>query len=80
MSSTLFSPEKPPHRQTCTAVLTALEVDGKAGLSSEQTGQRLERYGANELPQPPSDPKWKKFIAQFKDPLTVLLLIATVIS
>ncbi|HPI73276.1 MAG TPA: HAD-IC family P-type ATPase, partial [bacterium] len=80
MSSTLFSPEKPPYRQNCKAVLTFLEVDAKAGLSSEQTSKRLERFGANELPQPPSEPKWKKFLAQFKDPLTVLLLIATVIS
>jgi len=80
MSSALFSPEKPPYRQTCTAVLTTLEVDAKSGLSSEQIGQRLQRHGANELPQPPSEPKWKKFLAQFKDPLTVLLLIATVIS
>ncbi len=75
----LFSGEL-PYRQRCEKILALLGVNPKAGLTAAEARQRLEKYGPNELPQEPPVPKWKKFFAQFRDPLTLLLLVATVIS
>ena len=62
------------------AVAQALDVDPTTGLSATEAARRLERFGPNELASAPPVPKWKKFLAQFKDPLVYLLLAATVIS
>ena len=61
-------------------VAKALDVDPNVGLSSAEAARRLERFGPNELAGAPPVPKWRKFLAQFKDPLVYLLLAATVIS
>jgi len=50
------------------------------GLSSAEAQRRLEKFGPNQLASAPPVPKWKKFLAQFQDPLVYLLLAATVIS
>ena len=61
-------------------VAKALNVDPATGLSSDEAKRRLEKFGPNELASAPPVPKWKKFLAQFEDPLVYLLLAATVIS
>ncbi|MBM6700229.1 cation-translocating P-type ATPase [Bifidobacterium pullorum subsp. saeculare] len=61
-------------------VAAALGVDPAKGLTSEEAKRRLEKFGPNELAQAAPVPKWKKFLAQFKDPLVYLLLAATAIS
>lgn len=61
-------------------VLMALASDTKQGLSTAQAQERLQQYGKNVLPIAPPVPAWLRFLAQFTDPLTILLLIATVIS
>lgn len=61
-------------------VAKALNVDPKQGLSDEEARRRLAKFGPNELASAPPVPKWKKFLAQFQDPLVYLLLAATVIS
>ena len=61
-------------------VAEALGVNPDTGLSTEEAKRRLERFGPNELAGAPPVPKWKKFLAQFQDPLVYLLLAATVIS
>ncbi len=80
MSEPLLFPELLPYRLTCAHALDILDVDPKQGLDDHEAEQRRERYGANELPEEPPEPAWKKFLAQFRDPLTLLLLVATVIS
>jgi magnesium-transporting ATPase (P-type) len=60
-------------------VLSALE-SGRRGLSEDQARTRFERYGPNELTSEKPVPGWKKFLAQFRDALVVLLLAATAIS
>ncbi|WP_374220055.1 cation-translocating P-type ATPase [Alloscardovia macacae] len=50
------------------------------GLSSAEAAARLTKFGRNELASKPKDPAWKRFLAQFQDPLVYLLLVATVIS
>ena len=75
-----WSPDADPSLLDATDVARALDVDPATGLSAAEAARRLERFGLNELAGPPPVPKWKKFLAQFKDPLVYLLLAATVIS
>jgi Ca2+-transporting ATPase len=41
---------------------------------------RLERYGPNRLEAAQEVPEWRKFLAQFADPLIYLLLVAVVVA
>ncbi|MBC6947437.1 cation-translocating P-type ATPase, partial [candidate division KSB1 bacterium] len=69
-----------PYQQPVEEVLTAFDTDARRGLSKEEARARLETYGKNELTAEKPVPAWRKFLAQFKDVLVILLLIATVIS
>jgi P-type Ca2+ transporter type 2C len=69
-----------PYRLPLAEALAALESDARRGLTSEEARERLSRHGPNELPHAPPVPAWRRFLAQFQNPLTVLLLVATVIS
>jgi Ca2+-transporting ATPase len=68
------------HSLTRRAVLEQLGSDEERGLSAAAAGERLARFGRNELATEQPLPGWRKFLAQFYDPLVVLLLIATAIS
>jgi Ca2+-transporting ATPase len=70
----------PAYRRPAQAVLAALATDARVGLSEDKARIRLARHGRNELQAEPATPAWKKFLAQFKDVLVILLLIATAIS
>jgi Ca2+-transporting ATPase len=70
----------PWYRQRVPEVVQALQADPQKGLSQAEAGERLVRSGRNELPEPPPTPAWLRFLAQFRDPLTGLLLAATVVS
>src|SRR5687767_2588827 len=69
-----------PHLLTVQEVLAALATDATRGLGAAEAKQRLERHGANELAARPPVPRWKKLLAQFRDALVILLLVATAIS
>jgi P-type Ca2+ transporter type 2C len=69
-----------PYQQPVDAVLASFRADAQRGLSEADARARLERYGPNELTEEEPAPWWKKFLAQFKDVLVILLLIATAIS
>jgi Ca2+-transporting ATPase len=66
------------YRRTTDEVVTELESDPRWGLSTEEARSRLERYGPNEAEKPV--PAWRRFLAQFRDTLVILLLAATAIS
>lgn len=68
------------YQQPVEEVLRALGSDARRGLSQEEALARLERYGKNELTAEKPVPAWKKFLAQFQDPLVIPLLVATGIS
>src|SRR5512139_1353569 len=68
------------YRLQADAVLTALDSDAQTGLGEDEARARLERHGRNELLSEKKVSGWVKFLAQFSDPLVILLLIATVIS
>ena len=46
---------------------------GEQGLSSQEAAARAQTYGANKLADPPKTPLWKKFLAQFADPMIIVL-------
>ena len=69
-----------PYRQPVEEVLAEFGSDAQLGLSEAEARARLDRHGRNELPAEEPVPAWRKFLAQFKDVLVILLLIATVIS
>jgi P-type Ca2+ transporter type 2C len=68
------------YRHPAATVVAALESDAEQGLSTVEAQERQQCYGRNELPSVPPVPAWRKFLAQFWNPLTILLLIATVVS
>ena len=61
-------------------VLQAAGSDAARGLSEPDARARLERFGRNELRAEKPTPAWRRFLAQFEDPLVILLLAATGIS
>lgn len=80
MTTTLPQTATPPYRQRASTVVAALGSDEKQGLATAEVQERLQIYGRNELPVEAPVPGWRKFLSQFKDPLTILLLVAIVIS
>lgn len=69
-----------PYREHIKEVIQHFNTDADRGLATAEAETRLGRYGSNELPHAPPPPAWRKFLAQFQNPLTGLLLAATVIS
>ena len=61
-------------------VLRELETDPHQGLSAEEAGRRLERYGPNELRKEERAAPWRLFLNQFKNALIVILLVAIALS
>ena len=61
-------------------VVAALASDVTAGLTSDEARKRLEVHGRNRIDPVPPVPAWRKFAAQFADPLVALLLVAMVVS
>jgi P-type Ca2+ transporter type 2C len=68
------------YRYLAAEVVQMLESDAERGLTTAQAEQHLQRYGANTLPEPAVTPAWRRFLSQFQGPLTVLLLLAIVVS
>jgi P-type Ca2+ transporter type 2C len=80
MTTTAAPTSQPAYRRPAAEVLGELTSDGERGLSAAEAQARLARYGRNELPEEPPVPAWRRFLAQFQNVLTILLLVATVIS
>jgi Ca2+-transporting ATPase len=68
------------YRERIEDVVAALGSDAQRGLSDEEGRRRLQRDGRNELAAEKPIPAWRRFFAQFKDVLVLLLLAATAIS
>lgn len=60
--------------------LTAFSVDPEVGLSADQAKQKLETEGRNKLDEKPKDPWYVIFFNNMKDPMTLILFIAALIS
>ncbi len=69
-----------PHQETAEAVLAALGSDPLHGLTAREVAARLRQFGPNALAAAPPPPAWRRFAAQFQNPLVALLLVATLLS
>src|SRR5688500_1140013 len=69
-----------PYRQPVADVVAAFGTDAERGVSAADVRARLDRYGRNELTAERAVPAWGKFVAQFRDVLVILLLVATALS
>jgi len=61
-------------------VAARLQTDPDRGLGAAEASRRLAEAGPNELLQAAPARPWRKFLKQFRDPLTYLLLAAVAIS
>ena len=50
------------------------------GLNDEQVIRSREIHGKNLITPPPETPWWKLYLQKFKDPIILILLVATGIS
>jgi len=67
------------YTQSVEDTLQALGV-GAEGLTSAQAQERLAKYGPNKLKEA-EKPTWlQRFLAQLKDPMLIILMIAAVVS
>jgi Ca2+-transporting ATPase len=62
------------------AVLKELETDPLNGLTPDEAGRRLERFGPNELKHEKAVSPVTIFVHQFKNILIVILIVAVVLS
>ena len=67
------------YTQSVEEVLSGLETTAE-GLSSEQAQKRLETYGPNKLKEAKKPSLLQRFLAQLRDPMLIILLIAAGVS
>ncbi|MFM7094407.1 MAG: cation-transporting P-type ATPase, partial [Actinomycetota bacterium] len=60
--------------------MSTTEAPLHAGLSSAEAARLLEQHGPNQLAAAETVPAWKKFLAQFKDLLILILIAAALVS
>lgn len=72
--------EKDSYRQSSDEVIKQLESNAEKGLNSDEATKRLEEYGPNEIQKGAHTSLLQKFIAQFKDFMIIVLLIAAIVS
>lgn len=61
-------------------VIDVFNSNEQSGLSESEAKSRLEKNGKNKLEEKASDPWWKIFLDNIKDPMTLILAIAAIIS
>jgi Ca2+-transporting ATPase len=68
------------HRLDATSIIHRLGSDGSSGLKQGEAARRLIEHGANELKSSHRISPWSILLAQFKNALIVILLVATALS
>jgi Ca2+-transporting ATPase len=58
------------------AVAGELGVDMGAGLAPAEASSRLEHYGPNAFVAAATEPRWRAFVRQYRDPMQIVLLVA----
>ncbi len=61
-------------------VLQELDSNVEQGLTSQEAGERLIKYGPNKLPEKKKTPLFLVFLSQFNDPMIFILLAAALLS
>lgn len=67
------------YRQTTLQVLERLHATPQ-GLLTTEAMERLQKNGPNELPQGKKITLWKRIIAQFKDLMILILIVAAIVA
>ncbi len=67
------------YAQSATEVLNGLEADTD-GLTTLQAKERLEKYGSNRLKEAAKPSVLQRLLAQLKDPMLIILLMAAAVS
>ncbi len=67
------------YRMSINKVMQTLKVDER-GLSQDEVEKRIDQYGKNELTTKTNVPKWQMLLAQLKDVLVILLIVAAGMS
>src|SRR3954447_3502009 len=57
-------------------VTEGFHVDAALGLSKTEADSRLASYGPNAFAVTATEPKWRAFVRQYRDPMQIVLLIA----
>ena len=70
---------KKSYTQSISEVLHHLGV-GAEGLTTKQAQERLAKYGPNKLKEGKKPTLIQRFLAQLKDPMLIILLIAAAVS
>ncbi len=70
---------KQTYTQSVSEVLQDLGV-GPEGLSTAQARERLEKFGPNKLKEAEKPTMLQRFIAQLKDPMLIILMVAAAVS
>jgi Ca2+-transporting ATPase len=74
------APGATSHDRDLSEVLHALDVDATTGLTIGEVERRRARYGPNELAEATRDPAWRRFANQFRDLLSIILVVAAAVS
>lgn len=67
------------YRLSTQEILKNLDTD-ENGLSSQEAAKRLEKYGHNKLKEAEKATWLQRFVAQLKDPMLIILMIAAAVS
>ena len=69
-----------PHSDPIDSLLRSLSTDRVCGLTSAQAEEALAKYGENKLQEKKKKTNLQRFLAQFKDAMIIILLVAAAIS
>ncbi|MFF3085350.1 cation-translocating P-type ATPase [Streptomyces nojiriensis] len=61
-------------------VVAAFGVDPAAGLSAARAAQLLAAHGPNALPEEQRTPAWRRFLAQYRSYMQIVLVAAAIVS
>ncbi|MFJ3876752.1 cation-translocating P-type ATPase [Streptomyces sp. NPDC090077] len=61
-------------------VVAAFGVDPAAGLSSARAAELLSAHGPNALPEEERTPAWRRFLAQYRSYMQIVLVAAAIVS
>ena len=70
---------KKTYTQSVQEVLHALDTTAE-GLSTTQANERLQKYGPNKLKEAEKATWFQRFMAQLRDPMLIILMIAALVS
>ncbi|MGW6984748.1 cation-translocating P-type ATPase [Streptomyces sp. NPDC054932] len=61
-------------------VVAAFGVDPASGLSAARAAELLTAHGPNALPEEQRTPAWRRFLAQYRSYMQIVLLVAAIVS